>query len=319
LPRTLSQKALLRLILWGLVLIPLANAADVIMDTVLFGEGTVTQQLLSPSSQELAMRVLFSVFILAAVYLGMHYLANTAERERALHQRAEDLDRARQDLEDFNHDLLQQLRNTSSEISTSMSLLQTQRAQELDDKTLYFLEAVGTGHAKLNRQLEIGCDLMNLPLHQPQREHIKVDKLALEIRDELIRRHPDREIEFSIQPWITIVSDREMIRHVLYQLFSNAMDFIPTRQKGRIELDMYHRGAQKVLYVRDNGTGFTDNQAKRLFDPFRSSSQDDRLPKNATKLAGVQRVIRRLGGQIWAEGAEGAGGTIYFTYYPAKF
>ena len=316
--RTLSQKALLRLILWGLVLIPLANIADVIMDAVLFAEGTLSQQVLSPSSQELAMRVLFSVFILAAIYLGMHYLANTAEREQALHQRTLDLDRARQDLEDFNHDLLQQLRNTSSEIRTSMTLLETQCAQELDDKTHYFLKAIGNGHAKLDSQLDISCDLMNLPLHQPQREQIKIDKLALEIRDELIRRHPHREIEFSIQPWITIVSDREMIRQVLSQLFCNAMDFIPASQKGRIALSMYHRGTQKVLYVRDNGTGFTDDQAKRLFDPFRNSSHDETLPKNTTRLAGAQRVIQRLGGQIWAEGAEGAGGTIYFTYYPAQ-
>ena len=51
---------------------------------------------------------------------------------------------------------------------------------------------------------------------------------------------------------------------------------------------------------------------------FRESPQDDNLPKDTTRLAGAQRIVHRLGGQIWAEGVEGAGGTIYFTYHKSK-
>jgi signal transduction histidine kinase len=96
------------------------------------------------------------------------------------------------------------------------------------------------------------------------------------------------------------------------------MAFIPANRKGCIELGMYHRGEQKVLFVRDNGTGFSETQANRLFDAFRDSAHDGNLPADTTRLSGAQRIIHRLGGQIWAEGAEGAGGTIYFTYYNPK-
>jgi light-regulated signal transduction histidine kinase (bacteriophytochrome) len=318
LPKTLSQKSLFRLFLWGLALIPLAMLSDAVLAAVLFGEGTVMEQLLSPSYHRLAIRFLFSTFILAAVYLGMHYLANTAQREKTLMQSNQDLDLIRQDVEDFNHEVLQHLRNTSSEINTAMALLKTSCDEEPEGKTRFFAQSVASCSEKLHRQLDTSLALVDLPVSQTRRERIKIDKLAIEIKEELVHKHPERSIEFKIQPWITIVSDRRMIEMVINQLFCNAMDFIPATRKGRIELGMYLRGEQKVLFVRNNGTGFSEAQAKRLFDPFRDSSQDENLPNDTTRLACAQRLIRRLGGQIWAEGAEGAGGTIYFTYYKSK-
>ena len=317
-PKTLSQKSLFRLFVWGLVLIPLAMVSDAILGAVLFGEGTVAEQLLVPSYHHLAIRLLYGTFMLAAIYLGMHYLANTAQREKSLMQSNQDLDLVRKDVEYFNHDICQHLRTTSSEINTAMALLKAQCEEQPEDRIGFFVQSVANGNEKLRRQLDTCLALVDLPVSQTRRERIKIDKLALDIREELLHKHPERQIEFKIQPWITIVSDRRMIQLVIYQLFCSAMDFIPTDRKGRIELGMYHRGEQKVLFVRDNGNGFSEAQANRIFDAFRDSSQDNNLPKDTTKLACAQRVIHRLGGQIWAEGAEGTGGTIYFTYHAAK-
>jgi light-regulated signal transduction histidine kinase (bacteriophytochrome) len=315
---TLSQKALIRLLLWGFVLIPLAMAADAMFHAVLFGEGTFWQQFLAPAFPELACRLLFSIFVLAAIYLGMHYLAKTAQRERTLQQEAHDLNLACRDYENFSEDMLQHLRNTSSEINTAISLLKNRCQDELNDKTRFFLESVVNFNSKLNRQLETSLALTEVPLSQPHRELIQIDKLAEGIAADLQNRHPEREVEFIIQPWISIVSDRKMMAYVIQQLFYSAMDFIPSRQKGRIELGMYQRGLQKVLFVRDNGTGYSEPQAKRIFDAYRENIQDPALPGDTTRLAGAQRIIQRLGGQIWAEGAAGAGGTVFFTYHKAR-
>ena len=296
-----------------MLLIPFSFVADAVLDAVIFSEGSVVEQLFSPTYHELAIRILFGIFILAAIYLGMHYLANTAQREGALQQSNKDLGLVRQDIEEFNDDLLRQLRNTSAELATSVELLNTQCGHDFDEKTQFFMEGIDNTSNKLNEQLEISLALTELSFGEPRRAQVKLDKLALEIVKELQSKQPDRQIEFKIQPWVNDWCDQKMLRPVMYNLFKNAMDFIPQSRKGRIEFGMFNRNTQKVFFVRDNGTGFSDGQAQRLFDAFRNNSQDSELPKDTIRLANARRIIHRHGGQIWAEGIQDVGGTIFFT------
>ena len=312
-PKNLSQRSSFRLFVWGFVLIPFAFLADAVLNAVLFNEGNIQEQLFSPSPHQFAVRVLFSVFILAAIYLGMHYLANTAQKEGSLQQSNKDLGLVRQDFEEFQDDLLRQLRNTSAGLSTSVELLKAQCSQEFDEKTQFFMENLYKANSKLNEQLEISLALTELPLGEPQRSQAKLDILALDVVEELKSMQPDRTIEFKIQPWMTAWCDSKMLRQVIYILFCNAMDFIPQSRHGKIEFGMFHRNSQKVFFVRDNGTGFSEAQAKRLFDAFRDNPLGSNLPKDTIRLASARRIISRHGGQIWAEGIEDTAGTVLFT------
>lgn len=312
-PKNLSQKSSFRLFLWGLLLIPFSFVADSVLDAVLFAEGDLLDQLFSPSAHELCIRILFGVFILAAIYLGMHYLAKTAEREGTLQQSNVDIGLIRQDLEELHDDMLQQLRNTAAELATSIELLKAQCGEDLDEKTHFFIENICRTNNRLNEQLATSVALTEISFAEPHREQVKLDKIALEIANELKDIHPDREIDFKIQPWMTAWCDPKMFHKVIYNLLSNAMDLIPQARRGQIELGMFHRRDQKVFFVRDNGRGFSEAQAKRLFDSFRDNVQSPDLPKDTIRLASTRRIILRHGGQIWAEGIQDTGSTVYFT------
>ena len=299
-----------------MVLVPFAVIFDVILEAVLFSDGSIQEHLFSPTSHEVAIRLLFSTFILAAVYLGIHYLAKTSQKEAALLSREQDLSLVRQDLEEFHEILSRQLRQTSASLTSTFELLQAQCSNDFDEKTLFFMENVYNCSSKLNEQLDINQALTELAGGEPHREKIRLDFLAKEVVEELQQNYPDRELEFKIQPWLSDWCDQKMLRLIIYNLFCNAIDFIPASRQGQIELGMFNRNEQKVFFVRDNGTGYSNAQAKRLFDAFQDNSLDSELPKDSVTLANVRRVISRHSGQIWAEGVEGAGGTVFFTCTP---
>lgn len=245
--RPLSQKSSFRLFTWGIILIPFAIVSDAFLDTMTFGNESIREQLFSPTYQEVPIRFLFSIFIMAAIYLGMHYLAKTAEKEASLGQRVLDLSLARQDLVKFHENVSRQLRQTSAALSNNLELLQIQCSSSFDEKTRFFVEGISNCSARLNEQLDIDPALKETACSEPHRERTRLDQLAEEVFYELQKKRPEREQKFKIQPWLTAWFDRKMLRLIIYNLFSNAIDFIPETYRGRIDFGMFNRNEQKFF------------------------------------------------------------------------
>jgi signal transduction histidine kinase len=80
-----------------------------------------------------------------------------------------------------------------------------------------------------------------------------------------------------------------------------------------VELGTIQVEGRPVFFVRDDGVGFDPIHAERLFAPFQRFHADSDFPGTGIGLATVHRVVRRLGGRIWAESAPSAGATFFFS------
>ncbi|HTG01316.1 MAG TPA: ATP-binding protein, partial [Nitrospirota bacterium] len=107
--------------------------------------------------------------------------------------------------------------------------------------------------------------------------------------------------------------DPDLMRIAFSNLISNAWKFTSKTDNARIEFGCTQQNDRPVYFVRDNGVGFDSAYADKLFLPFRRLHSEKEFEGTGIGLAIVDRIIRKHGGRIWAEGAVGKGASFYFS------
>jgi signal transduction histidine kinase len=138
-------------------------------------------------------------------------------------------------------------------------------------------------------------------------ERLDMTQLAHEVADDHARTSD--VIEWTIDPLPAARGDPALVRAVLDNLVSNAVKFSRHRRPPRIHLG--HDPA-RGYFVRDNGAGFAQRDAGKLFVAFQRLHADDRFEGHGLGLANVQRIVARLGGDVAAEGEPDRGAAFFF-------
>jgi light-regulated signal transduction histidine kinase (bacteriophytochrome) len=142
---------------------------------------------------------------------------------------------------------------------------------------------------------------------------VDMSEMAADMLAEFRRREPARRVQFVAAAGLVATTDRHLIRIALENLLGNAWKFTGKRGDAEIELGACVRQGKHVFFVRDNGVGFDMAYADKLFGAFQRMHGSDEFPGTGIGLATVQRVMHRLGGQVWAEAAVDRGATFYFS------
>jgi light-regulated signal transduction histidine kinase (bacteriophytochrome) len=141
---------------------------------------------------------------------------------------------------------------------------------------------------------------------------IDMKALAVSVFNELIRAEDRERIDFQIGRLPAVEADPALIRQVWFNLLSNALKFTSRKEHAVIKVGSKHSPDEYVYYVQDTGAGFDMEYVDKLFGVFQRLHGESEFEGTGVGLAIVQRIIRRHGGRVWAEGEPEKGATFYF-------
>ncbi len=235
---------------------------------------------------------------------------NTVLEER-VRQRTAELETTNKELEAFSYSVSHDLRAPLRTIDGFSLALEEDYGKIIDSNGKNYIRRVRAGVQRMGLLIDALLQLSRITRADLVREPMDISAAAQTIADELAQQNRARAIEFHIEANLSVEADVQLVRAALENLLGNAVKFTSKMPSAVVEFGWSPE--QQAYYVRDNGAGFDQQYAGKLFHAFNRLHGDKDFTGSGIGLATVARVIARHQGHIWAEGKVGQGATFWFT------
>ncbi len=237
-------------------------------------------------------------------------LALNRTLEARVAMRTRELTLVNQELETFAYSVSHDLRAPLRSIDGFSKLLAERYTDAIDQAGHDYLARVRSAAGRMGELIEALLSMSRVGRGGMTPVALDLGRIAEEVIGDLRVQDPVREVTITIQDGLHAVADQGLVRSLLQNLLGNAWKFTRDTVAARIELG---RTTADEFFVRDNGAGFEQDYAGKLFRPFQRLHHADQFSGHGIGLASVKRIVERHGGTIRAEGKPGQGATFYFT------
>jgi len=224
----------------------------------------------------------------------------------------QDLQRSNRDLEQFayiaSHDLQEPLR----QIIGFTQFLDERYRPNLDETAQELMGFIVDGGHRMQVLIQDLLMFSRVGRSEKPPQPTNLEDILDDVMQNLKTRIDENGAVITHDPLPTLKADASQLAQVFQNLITNALKF-----RG-VQPPQIHIGARKQdgfweFYVRDNGIGFKQQFADRIFNLFQRLQSHKDYPGTGIGLPICKRVIEWHGGKIWAQSAPGEGATFYFT------
>ncbi len=237
-----------------------------------------------------------------------------SELEEKVTKRTSELLGANKELEAFTYSVSHDLRAPLRSITSLSGIVIDEYGDQVKGEAGEFLSNIReisvemTGLVDSLRRLSI--------VSRKDLKIVKVDlsELAWDVTEKVLNATKGRDIDIRIGQEMRAMCDKSLMSAVLTNLLGNAVKYTAMCDKAEIRFDMMNdKDGRRIFFVKDNGAGFNMKYVEKLFIPFQRLHRAADFKGDGIGLSTVQRIIHRLDGNVWGEGEEGKGATIYFS------
>jgi PAS domain S-box-containing protein len=235
------------------------------------------------------------------------------ELEDRVRSRTAQLQAANEELEAFAYSVSHDLRAPLRSMAGFSQILLEDYEHELDETGKDYLRRIRNAGRRMGDLIDDILSLSRISRREMRREEVDLSALARRIADELQRAEPQRLAQVVVADGLLATGDAGLLKVALENLLGNAWKFTSREPETLIEFGVSEQGDGLVYYVRDNGVGFDERYADKIFVPFQRLHGEGEFDGTGVGLATVARIVRRHGGSLRAEGRVGRGATFYFS------
>ncbi|MEX2612187.1 MAG: ATP-binding protein, partial [Gaiellaceae bacterium] len=249
-----------------------------------------------------------------------------AERTAAAEERARELARSNEELEQFSsvasHDLQEPLRK----IRMFGDRLRERLGDGLPEEPASDLERMQNAAERMQRLINDLLDFSRVTHRGKEFELVDLGKVTEEVLADLEARIVELNARVELADLPVIEADRMQMRQLMQNLVGNALKFHREgeppviRIRGKVFAGQPPRfsgeataGDRCVITVEDNGIGFEEKHSERVFNAFARLQGRFAYEGTGIGLSIARKIVWRHGGHITAKGAPEQGATFTVT------
>jgi PAS domain S-box-containing protein len=250
-------------------------------------------------------------------------LTELKEAQAALEDYAERLKRSNQDLEQFafvaSHDLQEPLRK----VKFFGDRIVQKAGQALDEEARDSLERMQNAAGRMQEMIRALLELSRVSTQGKAFQEVNLSQVAEEVIGDLEGRIRKENGQVFVGPLPVIEADPTQMQRLLQNLIGNALKYhkgdLPpvVTITGKVHSGKNSQGAVLTLTVEDNGIGFEEQYAERIFQPFQRLHGRGTYEGTGMGLAICQKIVDRHSGKISAQSKPGEG-SIFMVKLPVR-
>ena len=241
-----------------------------------------------------------------------------ADDKKVLEERVEQRTRAlamvNSELESFAYSVSHDLRGPLRAIDGFGKVLRHSAESKLAPNELDYLDRIIAATTRMGDLIDALLRMSRLATAQLNVEDLDLSQLLDDVVLDVRMQYPGHQVAVDIQPGMRVRGDRTLLHNAFANIIGNSFKFTRDVESPRLEVRMVPRNEfWNVVEVSDNGAGFEQKYADKLFKPFQRLHRSDEYEGHGIGLASIKKVVDRHGGKIEARGEKGQGATISMT------
>lgn len=221
-----------------------------------------------------------------------------------------------------SHDLQEPLRK----IQAFGDRLAEHSAGALDEEATDYLRRMTNAAARMQSLINDLLEYSQVVTRPEPPQPVDLGLVVAEVLSDLDERIRVTKGEIHIGPLPTILASPLQVRQLFQNLIANALKFHPPGVAPQVHIEAASLGGSRgpkgrrdraapvwEIRVRDNGIGFDDKHAEKIFTPFQRLNGRQAYEGTGMGLAICRRIAAFLGGTITATSRPGEGATFVVT------